>query len=77
MGNMWKTAGWTKRARFARKIQGVSQGKWTNLEDTFMWRVWRNRNLATFLPDFSQDEDRKHGACIVYQISQSLTGDAM
>ena len=33
---MLKMVGLTKRARFARKILGVRQGKWTSLEDMFM-----------------------------------------
>lgn len=37
MGHMWRKDGLTKHARFAKRTQKGRQGKWTSLEDMFMW----------------------------------------
>ncbi|KAI8540197.1 hypothetical protein RHMOL_Rhmol09G0243300 [Rhododendron molle] len=56
MDNMLKKVGWTRHAKFARKILGVNQGKWTRWAGMLMWLVWISLIPATSLPDSSPDE---------------------
>lgn len=56
MENMWKKAGWTRPARYARKTPGESQDRLTTSVDMFMWHVQRNRNQPTSSPSSSPDD---------------------
>lgn len=53
---MWKKAGWTRRAKCARKTQGERKGKLISLADMCMWPVWKSQNQETFSPGSSQTE---------------------
>lgn len=39
-GNMWRKVGWTKLVKYAKKIRGEKQGRWTILEDMFIQPAW-------------------------------------
>ena len=69
MGNMWKRVGWTKHARYAKRIQMERQDKWTSLEDMFMWLVLRRPNLATSSPDSSHLEQNNYIYSSYYDIA--------
>lgn len=65
-----KKGGWTRHARFARKIPEANQGKSTSWEDMFMLLVWRRPILETFSPGFFLDELDGNGWLLLLLLSR-------
>lgn len=57
-GNMWRKVGWTKLVKYAKKIQGEKQGRWTIMEDMFIQPAWMTSPspVETFSLDSSHNQ---------------------